>query len=409
MPLPELLDALGEASLSSAGFFWKSAWAFVLGYAISAMIQAFVPRARLTERMGGDGLRPIGLATAFGAISSSCSFAALAAARTLIAKGASTVAGLAFMFASTNLVIELGILIVIFLGWPYLIAELAGGLMLIGISTTLFRWTAPDDLSEQMRSTARETAPDEPDDFDWRSRIRSVEGWEIVGERFVGEWRMVWKEIAIGFVVAGFIATLVPESFWRTLFLTDATHLPGWFVRLENALVAPLVAASTFIGSMGNIPLATVLGSSGAALAGVLAFLFSDLMIPPLVRVNARYYGWRGALWIAGVMFVSIVSTALILDTAITATGIALPTPAPPASHSAFALDYTFVLNLVFAGVAAALVALHLRRQARTSDDSGHHHHGGSVQRTLVVAFLLVVGLGLGVEGLDTLGMVTLP
>ena len=141
----------GAAALAAVGFFWKAGWAFVLGYAISAMIQAFVPKKSLTRRMGGTGPAAVGLATGFGAISSSCSFAALAAARALVAKGASIVAGVAFMFASTNLVIELGILIVIFLGWPYLIAELLGGLVLIVISTALIRWTAPASADSSSR------------------------------------------------------------------------------------------------------------------------------------------------------------------------------------------------------------------------------------------------------------------
>lgn len=349
---------LADALKTALGFAWKAGWAFVLGYFVSAMIQAFVPRQRLSERMGDQGWASIGLATGFGAISSSCSFAALGAARAMIAKGASFVAGVAFMFASTNLVIELGILIVIFLGWHYLIAELLGGLVLIAISTTLIRWTAPTSLLDRARARAEDSADAQDEDFDWRERITSLSGWQRVGHRFVMEWKMVWKEILVGFTVAGFVAEFVPERAWQALFLADRGDIPGPLRSLENALVGPLVAACTFIGSMGNIPLATVLASSGAAFAGVMAFIYSDLMIPPLVRVNAKYYGWRGALYIAGIMYASIVVTALLLDGVLALFELELDSPSSVAEITTFALDYSFGLNLGFAALAIVLIVL---------------------------------------------------
>lgn len=400
----EWLQQYGDAALTGVGFFWKAGWAFVLGYAISAMIQVFVPKERLTQGMGGTGVGSLSLATAFGAISSSCSFAALAAARALIAKGASIVAGIAFMFASTNLVIELGILIFIFLGWPFLVAELLGGLVLIAISTSLVRLTAPDALLETIREAAEEDAPDEPDDFDWRRRIRSLDGWKRVGHQFVMEWGMVWEEILIGFTIAGFMAVLVPDSFWQALFLTDVEGVSSFWVALENALVAPLVAASTFIGSMGNIPLATVLASSGAAFAGVMAFIYSDLMVPPLVRVNATYYGWKGALYIAGIMYVSIVATALLLNFGLSLADITVESQREPAETARFALDYSFVLNVVFAVVAMVLVWLHRQQQAdmEHEGDGGHEHDGGeqglSLKRIAVYLALVCVLGGLVVK-----------
>ncbi len=380
----------------------------MLGYAISAMIQAFVPKASLTKRMGGEGPRDVGLATAFGAISSSCSFAALATARSLVAKGASIVAGVAFMFASTNLVIELGILVFIFLGWPYLLAELIGGVVLIGISTTLVRLTAPDALRAAMRSQAEEDAPDEPDDFDWRQRMRSAAGWRLVGHQFVMEWKMVWEEIALGFTVAGFIAVLVPDAFWKVLFLSGVEGVPGWLVSIENAVVGPLVAACTFIGSMGNIPLATVLASSGAAFAGVMAFIYSDLMVPPLVRVNARYFGWRGALYVAGVMFVSIVATALLLDASVSLLDLEPGAGRGEAVGGRFALDYTFFMNLGFVAVAGAMVWLHHRHVGAQDDGGGRgDEEGGGLgpKRWLVYGCFALVGGGLVVEGLKAAGV----
>ena len=367
----------GEAAKTAVGFFWKSGWAFVLGYFISAMIQAFVPKGRLTPFLGDAGTKSVSLATVFGAISSSCSFAALATARALVMKGAHFVAAITFMFASTNLVIELGILILIFLGWQYLAAEIIGGLALIAISRSLVVWTYPSSWLEQAREKVEEESEDEEEDFDWRHRIRSVEGWRLVGHKFTSEWAMVWEEIAIGFTVAGFVAVLVPDAFWKTIFMADtAAANPMYFpVVLGNALLAPFVAAATFIGSMGNIPLATVLNSSGVLFAGIMGFIYSDLMVPPLVAVNARYYGWRAALYIAGVMYVSIVATALILHYAFAVAGITPESARAVQEVAQFKLDYTFWMNLVAVALTAGLMGLnrawHRRNEAMAMDMGG--------------------------------------
>jgi uncharacterized membrane protein YraQ (UPF0718 family) len=211
MTLTEFWPQYGEATKTALGFFWKAGWAFVLGYTISSMIQAFVPKGKLTRYMGETNLQSLSLATAFGAISSSCSFAALSTARALVQKGANFTAAVAFMFASTNLVIELGILILIFLGWQYLAAELVGGVVLIAISSLLIRLTLPQQWAKAARDRAQQGHL-ESEDFDWRQRIRSREGWYLVGHTFVMEWRMVWQEVLVGFTIAGFIAVLLPDS-----------------------------------------------------------------------------------------------------------------------------------------------------------------------------------------------------
>ncbi len=265
-----LLPGLSDAAITSFGFFWKSGWAFVMGYAISALIQAFVPKKWLTRQLGEANLTSVSLATIFGAISSSCSFAALAAARSLVMKGAHFIAAVAFMFASTNLVIELGILIFIFLGWQFIVAEIIGGLVLIAISSLLIRLTYPASWLEVAREKVEQEGEVEEEDFDWRERIRSLEGWQMVGNRFVMDWQMVWMEILIGFTVAGLVAAFVPAEFWSAIFLNDmAESMPRWLIALENALLAPFVAAATFIGSMGNIPLATILSANGVLFAGI--------------------------------------------------------------------------------------------------------------------------------------------
>ncbi len=401
----EWTAAWGDASRTALGFFWKAGWAFVLGYAVSGMIQAFVPKARLTRHMGGAGARSVSLATVFGAASSSCSFAALAAARSLVLKGAHFVAAVAFMFASTNLVIELGVLILIFLGWQFLAAEIVGGLVLIVISTLLIRLTYPRRWIEAAREKVEEEAPSEEEDFDWRERIRSRYGWHLVGHKFVMDWKMVWEEIVIGFTVAGFVAVLVPAAFWAKIFLIEAgPSVPEWLVLLENAAVAPFVAAATFIGSMGNIPLATVLDSNGVVFAGIMGFIYSDLMVPPLVAINAKYYGWRVALYIASVMFVSIVATAMILHLLFAAAGITPESERAVEEVSRFAIDYTFWLNLAMAGLAAMMVRLH-REHVRQHLEPAEHEGGGrpSIKRIVVYLMLLVVLGGLASWGLSSL------
>jgi len=393
----DLWQQYGEAAKTAVGFFWKAGWAFVLGYAVSAMIQAFVPKARLTPFLGGPGLRSVSLASLFGAASSSCSFAALAAARALVQKGAHFVAAVAFMFASTNLVVELGILIVLFLGWPYLAAELLGGLLLIAVSSVLIRLTYPKRWLDRARQRVEEQAGSEDDDFDWRRRIRSRAGWNLVGHRFVSDWKMVWEEVVIGFTVAGFVAVLVPASVWETIFLIRAGgDLPTWLVVVENALVAPFVAAATFIGSMGNIPLATVLEANGVLFAGIMGFIYSDLMVPPLVAINARYYGWRVALYIAGVMFVSLVVTALVMHATFAALGWTPKSGRQVAEVTQFAFDYTFWLNLVFVAAAAVLVWLHLRHRRGSEGGMGHDMAASwGPKRVVALVCLGVLALGL--------------
>jgi len=393
----EFWTSFGEAAKTAVGFFWKSGWAFVLGYFISAMIQAFVPKGRLTPYLGSVDVKSVGLATAFGAISSSCSFAALAAARALVMKGAHFVAAVAFMFASTNLVIELGILIFIFLGWQFLVAEILGGVLLILISRLLITWTYPKAWLKKARQKVEHDAGADEEGFDWRKRIRSAEGWRLVGHKFAAEWAMVWQEIAIGFTVAGFVAVLVPDAFWKAIFLADAAaENPLRFpVVLENALLAPFVAAATFIGSMGNIPLATVLNSSGVLFAGIMGFIYSDLMVPPLVAVNARYYGWRVALYIAAVMYVSIVCTALILHYAFALLGVTPESTRAVSEVVRFRLDYTFWMNLAALGLAGWLSWLNRSWHRRNDAEAMEMAGGGRVKTVMAWTALVILAIGI--------------
>ena len=391
----EFIELYGESAKTALGFFWKAGWAFVMGYFISGMIQAFVPKTELTRYMGKANFRSIWLSTVFGAASSSCSFAALAAARSLVKKGAHFVAAVAFMFASTNLVIELGILILIFLGWQFLAAEIIGGLILIAISSMLIRLTYPKEWLEEARKKVEGEDEVTDEDFDWKERIKSKEGWQLVGHKFVNDWKMAWEDILIGFTIAGFVAVLVPKSFWTMLFLVDAQHLPAWIVAIENALVAPFVAAASFIGSMGNIPLATVLSENGVLFAGIMGFIYSDLMVPPLVHINAKYYGWRVALYIAGIMYVSIVITALVLNGLFSFFGIIPESERAIADITQFKIDYTFWMNLVFVFIAAWLVWQNRNYLKVHEMKMMQMEGGGALKRGIVYLFILINIVGL--------------
>lgn len=391
----EFIELYGESAKTALGFFWKAGWAFVMGYFISGMIQAFVPRTELTKYMGKANFRSIWLSTVFGAASSSCSFAALAAARSLVKKGAHFVAAVAFMFASTNLVIELGILILIFLGWQFLAAEIIGGIILIAISSVLIKLTYPKEWLEEARKKVEGEDDGADEEFDWKKRIKSKEGWQLVGHKFVNDWKMAWEDILIGFTIAGFVAVLVPKSFWTMLFLVDAQHLPGWLVAIENALVAPFVAAASFIGSMGNIPLATVLSENGVLFAGIMGFIYSDLMVPPLVHINAKYYGWRVALYIAGIMFISIVITALILNGLFSFFGIIPESEKAIANITQFKIDYTFWMNLVFVWIAAWLVWQKRKYLKVHEMKMMQMEGGGALKRGIVYLFILINIVGL--------------
>ncbi|WP_405242368.1 permease [Lentisalinibacter salinarum] len=397
----------GEAAKTAAGFFWKSGWAFVLGYTISAAIQAFVPKKRLTAHMGAADAGSVSLATIFGAISSSCSFAALSAARALVQKGAHFVAAVAFMFASTNLVIELGILILIFLGWQFLAAEVVGGVVLIAISSMLIRLTYPRRWLDAAREKVKEETDTDEEDFDWKQRIASFEGWCRVGNNFANEWGMVWQEILVGFTLAGFIAVYVPDSFWQALFLAEAAaaNPDNFWIVLQNAAVAPFVAAATFIGSMGNIPLATVLNSGGVLFAGIMGFIYSDLMVPPLVKVNAKYYGWRVALYIAGIMYVSIIATAIILHYGFLWLGMMPESSREAGDVAQFKLDYTFYMNLIAVALTGVMLWLRRRHRRMAGGDGHDHEHGGGgvgVQDVVTGLFILLLlggGVALFVSG----------
>lgn len=387
------LSAWSDAALTSLGFFWMAFWAFGLGYFISSVIQVVVSRDRMTRAMGDADARSVALATFFGFVSSSCSFSALATTRSIFAKGAGFIPSLAFLLASTNLVIELGIIIAVFLGWQFIVGEYVGGVLLILVMWGIVRLTDPSRLVARVRDRLEggETHQGRPvSDLFTEPAV-----WGDIARTYFGEWRMVWKDVTVGFTIAGVIAVFVPTAFFAFLFPgTGEAGGPGFAEIVSQALIGPVAAFFTFIGSMGNIPLAGVLYGHGVSMAGIMAFIFSDLIVFPVLRVNARFYGWKMALYIAGVFLAALVLVSLVLHYGFAVFGL-LPEAKPDVSRldpaERFGIDYTFVLNLVFALVTAAFGWLAIRMRG----SGGHHHdHGGSGPLDRILTVLAVLSYG---------------
>ena len=352
----------GEAAYTTTGFFWMALWAFALGYIISSMIQIFVTEKKMQKTMGGKESKGVLLGTFFGFISSSCSFAALASTKSLFKKGASFVSSIAFLLASTNLVIELGIIISIFLGWQFVVGEYAGGILLIGISWILIRLINPKKLIEQARKNLGDNEEDEEEgDMSWKQKMKSEESWAKVSKKYGMEWKMVWKDVTVGFTIAGIVAAFVPDTWFQTLFIgtgngnTDFT----FFEILEHIIVGPVAAFITFIGSMGNIPLAALLFGKGVSFAGVMAFIFSDLVVFPILRINAKYYGWKMSLFILFLLFTALVGASLMLHYSFDLMQV-LPDPSQVTVQDSdyFKVNYTFFLNLAFLAISGYLIYL---------------------------------------------------
>jgi uncharacterized membrane protein YraQ (UPF0718 family)/YHS domain-containing protein len=385
--LSTVWDGLSNALLMA----WTVWWALVFGFAISALVQAWVPRERVERSLGGSGARPVALASALGAASSSCSYAAVAIAKSLFAKGASAASALSFQFASTNLVVELGVVIWILLGWQFTLAEFLGGLLLITIMALLLRGFVPRRLEREAREHARSADAGHQhhsagSSMSLRERLGSAAAWSDVAHNFRNDWTMLYREIALGFLLAGFVG-LLGDNFFNGLFLV---HAPGPVRLAENVLVGPLIAILSFVCSVGNIPLAAVLWSGGIGFAGVIAFVFADLVVLPIVAIYRKYYGTAFALRIVALMLVTIVLAAIAIDALFGAAGL-IPAVRPTRADvfGSVRVDYKLVTNVLGTAIFLALFALTMRRGATdpvcgmkvdrhsavTSSDNGHKRY----------------------------------
>jgi len=364
-----VLETIGDGLWMAFQMFWEVGWALVLGFLLSGVVQAWIPRSRMQEALGGRDLRAVARATALGAASSSCSYAAVAIAKSIFQKGGSLAAAMAFQFASTNLVFEIGIVMWVFLGWEFTLAEFVGGLLLIVLMWAGLRLFVSRRLEEEGRGHAEaaqaghQHATASSERVSWRERLTSQAAWSDVAHNFRGDWQMLWKEISIGFLIAGFVA-LLPAGFFNGLFLTDS---PEGVQLAWNVVVGPLVAVLSFVCSVGNVPLAAVLWAGGISFAGVIAFVYADLIVVPILLIYVRVYGWRLTWRLVATMFAAMVVAALAVDALFGAAAL-VPSERPSVESVAargIEWNYTTFLNVAFALVAAALVWLTLRRGAR--------------------------------------------
>lgn len=375
----DALTHVWQALLLAFAMFWQVGWSLVLGFAISAILQAVVSKQRMGAALGRDGIREIAIATLAGAASSSCSYASASVSRTLFKKGAALIPSLAFIFASTNLVVELGIVLYLLMGWQFMAGEWIGGVVLVVILSLLVRLTYPRRLVEEARHHPEAGAGghDHGDMAEeagtvWQKLARR-QTWIQVSHSFVMDWSMLWKDLALGFLIAGALSAFVPDGLWQALFVKGAS---AWVQVPANALLGPIVAMLSFVCSIGNVPMAAVLWGSGVSFGGVLAFLFADLIVLPLLDVYRRYYGWKMAAYIGAVFYATMVIAALIMDLAFNLLGwIPRSHPNVQAEMVHFSINYTFFLNILFGLIALGLVVLAKRNPMQMSHAPccGHH------------------------------------
>jgi hypothetical protein len=362
-----VLEALGHALNLAAAMSWEILWALILGFAISGAVQAVVSKTEMSRLLPDDSPRSLSIACGLGAASSSCSYAAVAMARSVFRKGADFTSAMAFQFASTNLVIELGIILAVLVGWQFTAAEFVGGPLMIVLLALLFRAFLKPRMVQAARQQADRGLAGVMEGHaamdmsvtggSIRSRIRSPEGFTAISHSFVMDWASIWKDITGGLLIAGALGAWVPESFWQGFFLVDHPLL----AKLWGPLVGPLVAMLSFVCSIGNVPLAAVLWNGGISFGGVIAFIFADLIVLPILNIYRKYYGRRMSLFLLGTFYVTMAAAGLVVDLVFEALGLVPETRNAKAVEASITLNYTTVLNLVFLVLAAVLVARFLR------------------------------------------------
>jgi hypothetical protein len=349
-----------------AAMFWETLWALVLGFGISAALQVFVSKDQMTRALGRAGLREVLLAIGFGAASSSCSYAAASIGRSAFQKGAALIPALAFMFASTNLVIELGAVLWVLMGWRFVLAEIVGAFVLIGVMWLLMSIFFPKRLEAEAREHAKiddhSGCHAHNPDHDQEHEHDRENSWTRLANAFWMDWLMLWKEIAAGFLIAGFLAAFVPSDWWKGLFIETGSPL----LRLiENAAVGPIIAILSFVCSVGNIPLASLLWANGISFGGVISFIYGDLLVIPLILIYRKYFGGRATFYIVLVFYASMVVAGVIVDLLFAGLRL-IPQGARPVSaieQATFVWSYTTWLDLVAIAVAIWLWILKSRSQ----------------------------------------------
>ena len=358
----DILAELGDAFSIAFGMFWEILWALILGFAISAAVQAVVSKSEMRRLLPDDSPRSLGIACGLGAASSSCSYAAVAMARAVFRRGADFTAAMVLEFAATNLVIELGIVMAVLLGWQFTLAEFVGGPLMIIILALLFRRF----LTRRLVAEAREQADrgligsmEGHAEMDmsvtggtiWQ-RLHSPKGFTAIANYFVMDWAAIWKDIFGGLLIAGALAAWVPNSFWESLFFSGHET----FAKFWGPLVGPLVAIISFVCSVGNVPLAAVLWNGGISFGGVIAFIFADLIVLPILNIYRKYYGLRVAGFLLATFYAAMVAAALVVEFVFQAVGLVPDERNAKIVEASVTWNYTTFLNIIFLGLAAVLL-----------------------------------------------------
>ncbi|MBW0019023.1 MAG: permease [Mycobacterium sp.] len=383
------LRAVGHALALTGSMTWEILWALILGFALSAAVQAVVRRATIVSLMGDDRPRTLAVSAGLGAASSSCSYAAVALARSLFRKGANFTAAMAFEIGSTNLVVELGIILALLMGWQFTAAEFVGGPLMIVVLAVLFRLFVRTRLIEAAREQADKGIAGSMEGHAamdmsvggegafWR-RLLSPQGFTSVSHVFVMEWLAILRDLVVGLFIAGAIGAWVPETFWQSFFL--ANH-PGWSA-LWGPIVGPIVATLSFVCSIGNVPLAAVLWNGGISFGGVIAFIFADLLILPILNIYRKYYGTRMMLTLLGTFYVAMVVAGYIVELLFGTAHLIPTTRSAIVMTAGISWNYTTWLNVAFLALAVVLAVrfvtsggMPMLRMMNGSPDAEHHDH----------------------------------
>ncbi|HBE25646.1 MAG TPA: hypothetical protein DDW33_08165 [Ktedonobacter sp.] len=384
----QILNSIAQALYTAFSMFWEILWPLILGFTLSGVVQAVVSHKAMAKTLGCDGPKCITFATLFGIASSSCSYAAVALARSIFQKGASFTSSMAFELASTNLVIELGIILTVLMGWQFTAAEFVGGILMVIFIALIFRLTLTPKLVQMAKAQAEKglmgrmeghAAMDmSVSEGTFFSRLLSTKGFTAVSNYFVMDWASVWVDIALGLLIAGALAAWVPDSFWRAFFLTSNPTL----AKIEGPLVGPLVAMVSFVCSVGNVPLAAVLWRGGISFGGVVSFIFADLIILPILNIYRKYYGWKVMSYIFLTFYVTMAAAGYIVEFLFEALGIIPNDRKVVTITEGIQWNYTSILNIVFLVLAAVLVIRFIRTgglpmlsMMGTSEQEMHHEH----------------------------------
>jgi uncharacterized membrane protein YraQ (UPF0718 family) len=363
----DIATALGHALWMAFAMLWEILWPLILGFGLSAVVQAVVSKSEMTKLLPDDSPKSLAIACGLGAASSSCSYAAVALARSIFRKGANFTAAMAFQLASTNLVAELTIIIIVLMGWQFAAAEFLGGPLMIVLVALLFRLFLSRKLVAEARTQAdkrrkgkmeghAEMDMSVTDGSLWQ-RITSKDGFTAISHYFVMDWLAVWKDIAVGLLIAGALAAWVPADFWKEFFLVS--HPVA--AKIWGPIVGPIVAVVSFVCSVGNIPLAAVLWNGGISFGGVIAFIYADLIVLPIIDIYRKYYGWKVAGLIVGAFYVAMALAALLVELLFEALGLIPSHRAAQIVEMSISFNYTTVLNIIFLAIAALLLVRFFR------------------------------------------------